>query len=145
MFNKQKISQIFLGLISLGLVLFSQPAEAQLQGDQFSEQLNVGAKSSGLDSLGAASGDPRIFAGQIIKGVVSLLGTVFVGIIVFAGSRYINADGDSADIDDAKAKIRMAIVGLLITLASYSIATFLVNKSIESVNKAKPQSGYDQP
>lgn len=120
-------------------------AFAQLSGDLTSKQLNAGGQSSGLANLGAASGDPRVLAGLILKGVVSLLGTIFVVIIVWAGTKYINADGDSADVDDAKAKIRMAIVGLLVTLASYSIATFLVNKSIEAVNKSAPQTGYDQP
>lgn len=134
-------------LLTAFTFLLFQPgmASAQLSGDLTSKQLNAGGQSSGLANMGAASGDPRILAGLILKGVVALLGTIFVVIIVWAGTKYINSDGDSADVDDAKAKIRMAIVGLLVTLASYSIATFLVNKSIEAVNKAGPQTGYDQP
>lgn len=133
-------------LVALISLLF-QPGMtlAQLSGDLTSKQLNAGGESSGLANMGAVSGDPRILAGLIIKGVVALLGTIFVVIIIWAGTKYINADGDSAYIDDAKAKIQMAIVGLIITLAAYSIATFLVNKSIESVNNATPQTGYDQP
>lgn len=129
-------------LVCLGLVM---PVHAQLSGDLYTEQLNAGAQASGLNNVGAASGDPRILVGLILKGIVSLLGTIFVAIIVLAGAKYINSDGDSAEVDDAKAKIKMAIVGLILTLASYSIATFLVTKSIESVNNAKPQTGYDQP
>ena len=133
-------------ILALGFFLVQPSAVfAQLKGDLTSQQLNAGAQTSGLNNMGAASGDPRVLAGLILKGVVSLLGTIFVIIIVWAGSKYINSDGDSAEVDDAKAKIRMAIVGLILTLASYSIATFLVNRSIESVNKAKPQTGYDQP
>ncbi len=120
-------------------------SKAQLSGDLTSKQLNAGGQSSGLANMGAASGDPRVLTGLILKSVVSLLGTIFVVIIVWAGTKYINSDGDSAEVDDAKAKIKMAIVGLILTLTSYSIATFLVNKSIESVNNAKPQTGYDQP
>lgn len=143
--NKFKKIVVNFVLLSVTFLCLVSPVSAQLSGDVYSEQLNIGASASGLDNVGAASGDPRILVGRILKGIVSLLGTIFVAIIVLAGSKYINSDGDSAEVDDAKAKIRMAIVGLILTLASYSIATFLVTKSIESVNNAKPQTGYDQP
>lgn len=142
MFNRIKK---ILGFLTISFLLLALPVSAQLSGDLTSQQLNAGAQASGLNDVGAPSGDPRLLAGSILKGVVSILGTIFVVIIVWAGTKYINADGDSADVDDAKAKIKMAIVGLIITLASYSIASFLVNRSIESVNNAKPKSGYDQP
>lgn len=133
-------------LASFAFLIFQPGVSlAQLNGDLTSKQLNAGGQSSGLANMGAASGDPRVLTGLILKSVVSLLGTIFVVIIVWAGTKYINSDGDSAEVDDAKAKIKMAIVGLILTLTSYSIATFLVNKSIESVNNAKPQTGYDQP
>lgn len=133
-------------LASFAFLIFQPGVSlAQLSGDLTSKQLNAGGQSSGLANMGAASGDPRVLTGLILKSVVSLLGTIFVVIIVWAGTKYINSDGDSAEVDDAKAKIKMAIVGLILTLTSYSIATFLVNKSIESVNNAKPQTGYDQP
>lgn len=145
MLTNLKKNYYLVGLVFLTALVLVVPVEAQLSGDVYTQQLNAGASASGLDNVGAASGDPRILVGLILKGIVSLLGTIFVAIIVLAGAKYINSDGDSAEVDDAKAKIKMAIVGLILTLASYSIATFLVTKSIESVNNAKPQTGYDQP
>jgi hypothetical protein len=121
-------------------------AHAQIKDPSFfQKQLTAGGVSSGLTTDAAASNptDPRILVGQIFTVVLSILGTYFVGLVVLSGYRLIKADGDSGKIDEAKGTIQKAIIGLVIVLVSYSVATFVVQQATKAINNAAPQDGFN--
>lgn len=133
---------LFFSIISLTLplVVFAQLQDAGL----YQTQLQAGAQGAGLaDSAGGGGTDPRILAASLIKTVLGVLGTVFVGLIVLSGYRLIKSDGDSGKIQQAYDTMRMAVIGLIIILASYSITTFVVNKAVGVVKDAgQAQDGF---
>ena len=65
--------------------------------------------------------------GNIIKVLLGILGIILVILIVYAGFLWMTASGDSDKVTKAKDIIRMAIIGLIIILAAYSITIFVTD------------------
>lgn len=136
----------FLVFVSGLLLLAPHISRAQLTGDIYSEQLKAGAAGAGFASS-TDSGDPtdpRLLAASLLNVVLGMLGSVFIGLIVLAGYRLLKADGDSSKIEQGYATMRMAIIGIIIILASYSVSTFVVKSIISSINGADSGTGFNQ-
>ncbi len=65
-------------------------------------------------------------AGTVVKAVLSLIGIIFLALMVYAGFLWMNARGDEAEIEKSKEIIKAAIIGLIITTAAYSITAFVL-------------------
>ena len=82
---------------------------------------NVGtAANLGSDSL-------MTIIGRIINVVLSLLGVVFLILMVYAGAIWMTAGGEGKKVDKAKGILINAVVGLLITMSAYAISVFVLN------------------
>jgi lysylphosphatidylglycerol synthetase-like protein (DUF2156 family) len=78
--------------------------------------------TSGVDSgIALAS-----IIGTIISIALSLLGIIFLTLLVYSGYNYMTAGGDEGKVETAKHTITRSIIGLIIVLASYAIAKFVV-------------------
>ena len=64
--------------------------------------------------------------GRIINIVLSMVGTIFLGITVYAGITWMTARGDESKADASQKMLRNAIIGLVITLGAYSITAFVL-------------------
>ncbi len=109
---------IIISLISLGCLIFIMPALASSisgQVEQFGGQ--IGATRQNIPELAAL----------IIKSLLTLLGLVFVVIILYGGFMYMTSQGEQEKIKKAKQILATAIIGLIIILAAYAITTFVVN------------------
>ncbi len=62
----------------------------------------------------------------ILSIVFSITGAVALLIIVIAGMRYILARGDPNSVAQARNTILYAVIGLVISLAAFSIVTFVL-------------------
>lgn len=69
--------------------------------------------------------------GTVIKAVLSLVGVVFTFLIAYAGNMWLSARGEAGEIEKAQKLITGAIMGLVITLAAYTLSNFAVNALIE--------------
>lgn len=69
--------------------------------------------------------------GTVIKAVLSLVGVVFTFLMAYAGNMWLTARGDEGEIEKAQKLITGAIMGLVITLAAYTLSNFAVNALIE--------------
>lgn len=93
------------------------------------------AQSNIMDNLNQATRDsykqdvPLMqVIGSIIKVFLMLLGTIFVILLLFGGFKWMTAQGDSKKVEDAKNLISNSVVGIVIILAAYSIAYFVLDK-----------------
>jgi len=79
-------------------------------------------------AYGASASSPGIV--QIIATVIgialSLLGIIFLSLILYGGWNYMTAGGDESKVETAKHTIARASIGLLIVLLSYSIVLFVI-------------------
>jgi hypothetical protein len=117
----RKFFLVFIFLIVLAVPLVG--VHAQLSGalDNLNKAVGPGS-NTGLQSDLATS------IGTVIKGLLSLVGTIFLILTIYAGILWMTAQGDEGKIDKAKDIIRASIIGLVITLSAYAITYFVTNK-----------------
>lgn len=65
--------------------------------------------------------------GIIISALLSLLGVIFIVLIIYAGFNWMTAAGDSAKVDKAKDTLFRAVIGLIIVVGAYAIWGFISN------------------
>lgn len=65
--------------------------------------------------------------GAVILAVISILGVIFVVLIVYAGFKWMLAQGDETKTKEALSLITNSIIGLVIILAAYAISYFVIS------------------
>ena len=102
---------------------------------------NAGANLTGNDLMGGdtladsvqtttglGNKDPReIAAAAVIRVMLGFLGIIAVLIVLFAGFLWMTAAGNEDKIAQAKGMMSAGIIGLVIILAAFGIATFVMN------------------
>ncbi len=111
---------IIFSVVILSLVL-GLPTHAQgLKGA--SANLDKALGNSGLEK------DLPTSVGTIVQAVLSLLGTIFFILTIYAGVLWMTAQGKDEQVKKAKDIIQAAIIGLAVVLAAYAITYFVTNK-----------------
>ncbi len=64
--------------------------------------------------------------GQIISVVLSLLGVIFLILLIFGGIQWMTAGGNDEQVKKAKNVIIRSIIGLIIILLAYIISVFVI-------------------
>lgn len=126
---------LFIVLISLFFSFFSiSLSEAQTPpnlGSQITGHLNAGTDVAGLGKA-----DPRSVIAGTIKIMLSLVGIIFTGLLVYSGYTLLTAAGDESKVEKAKKTIAAAVIGITLTLGAYSITSFLGEGAVEITNEA---------
>jgi hypothetical protein len=81
-------------------------------------------------SSGLGSKDIRDTIASIINVALSLLGIIVVVIIIYGGFLWMTAGGNEEQLTKAKQWIFGGIIGLVIILSAYAIASFVVSNLI---------------
>lgn len=63
--------------------------------------------------------------GTIINVALSLVGLIFLCLMVYAGYLWMTAQGDEGQIDSAKAIIRSSIIGLVVVMSAYALTVLV--------------------
>lgn len=63
--------------------------------------------------------------GTIVQVFLSMLGIIFIILMIYGGYNWMIAAGDESKVETAKKTIRNAIIGLLLVLSSYGIWQFI--------------------
>ena len=91
----------------------------------------VFAADASLTDVGASAGlgsdSLMTIIGRIINVVLSLLGVIFLILMVYAGAIWMTAGGEDKKVEKAKQILINAVVGLLITMSAYAISVFVIN------------------
>lgn len=118
-----KIKLFFLGIVSL--VLVSVPVTL-VKGaglmDDINKQNQVFAGENGAD---LKNSDPRLVVAQVIKVMVSVLGTLLTAWVFYGGFLILTSAGDEEKITKGKTVIINGVIGLVLILSAYAIATFV--------------------
>ena len=65
--------------------------------------------------------------GKIIVTALSLLGIIFLILLIYAGYLWMTAAGNEQQVSKAQSMITTAIIGLVIVLSAYSISYFVLS------------------
>jgi len=90
-------------------------------------QLQAGSQAAGY---GTEASDPRIVVARIIKIFLSILGTIFFVLMIYAGFLWMTAGGEDDQVNKSKQIIKYAVIGLIIILSAYSITNFVSEQII---------------
>jgi TRAP-type C4-dicarboxylate transport system permease small subunit len=112
-------------LSTLPMLLLPAAAMAQLSGAQ--SDLSTVQTAIGTD----ATNDLPTLVGNVIAVLLSVLGIIFVILVVYAGFLYLTAAGDDSKVGKAKKLLGQSIVGLVIIVAAYAIADFVIQALVE--------------
>ena len=125
---------IYLYLLMFFLLFFfsSKVVLAETARSQFNNSLKETAKETGHDE-GLASKDVLAVSGAIIKIVLSLIGFLFLALMIYGGLIFMIARGNEQNTEKAMKIIRNAFIGLIIVFAAYAITAF-VGRSLNRIN-----------
>lgn len=113
---------ILVVIISVFIFFLAVPASAQSMRDAALGNLNKAVGKFGLESDLATS------AGTVIKTALSLVGTIFLILTVYAGILWMTARGNEEHVKKAKEIITASIIGLVIVLSAYAVTYFVTTK-----------------
>jgi hypothetical protein len=118
----------YLAILSLGYLLFTpvyaQALDLGLDGE------NVSVKDVALGAGYDETTDEKTLArnvGLIVRAAMSLLGIIFTALLVYAGFNWMIARGEEEKVKKSQEIIKMAIIGLIVTVAAYSITYFVMS------------------
>lgn len=89
--------------------------------------LKTTAEKTGIDNSSVFSYSLTNGIGVAVYALLSLMGVVFLVLIIYAGITWMTAEGDEAKVEKAKKILTQAIIGLIIILAAYAISLFVIN------------------
>ena len=118
----------FIMMISIFVILpvfsFALTANAQSNADNM---LWGGFEGNVQAATGLGNTDPRQMAGQVVNVLLGFLGIIAVLLILFGGFKWMTAAGDEGKIDEAKKLIAAGVIGLVVILAAFGIAQFVIS------------------
>ena len=115
----KKITMIMLTVAVLSVMALPLIASAQ------STELDLGVNDAA--EIGLGNSDLKTTINSIIRLILSFLGILAVVIILWGGFIWMTAMGDDGKVDKAKQLILAGIVGVVIILSAYAIASFVIN------------------
>jgi len=78
-------------------------------------------------TIGLGAKDPRVIAASLINVILGFLGIIATVIVLMGGFKWMTAGGNEDKIEEAKHMMTAGFIGLLIILAAWGIAKFVVN------------------
>ena len=113
---------IILAIISfLVIPAFVHPALAT------NATFGINIVETGLGNNSLKVGDPREIAARVINFALTFLGLIAVAIILYGGFKWMTAAGNEDQVGEAKKLLGAGVIGLLIILAAWALATFLIS------------------
>ncbi|MBU4455324.1 pilin [Patescibacteria group bacterium] len=91
-----------------------------------------GTKGDVEAEIGLGTEDPRIIAGAVINVMLGFLGIIAVVLILFAGFKWMTAAGSEDKVAEAKKLLAAGVIGLIIILAAWGLATYVIDILLEA-------------
>ncbi len=117
----------FTSFLLLALIVVPVFAVALSANAQADNMLWGGYEGNVQTATGLGNTDPREMAGSVINIVLGFLGVIAVLIILLGGFKWMTAAGNEDGIAEAKQMIGAGIIGLIIIMAAFGIAQFVIN------------------
>ena len=124
-----KKKQIFLTAIIIGIIVFGTFWATSQHGVVRAEDVNsiINEQLQGLEDteLPGEADDPTQLIVDLIRGLLGILGLIFIILIIYAGFKWMTSGGNSSTIEDAKKMMANALLGLVIIGFSFAITQFV--------------------
>lgn len=120
------MKKILLRLFSFVFIFSFLVAPSTVLAVTEDELLWGGKKSTVMANSGLGNQDPRAVISNVIRTILGFLGIIAVVIILMGGFKWMTAMGADDKITEAKGLISAGIIGLVIVLSAFGIASFVL-------------------
>ena len=131
-------------IIIASFVLTTAAVDAQGLGDAsnvFEEVAGSGSKGAGADAFGK---NPEDIIGKGIGAAITLVGMIFLVLMVYAGYLWMTARGEEAEVEKAQKIITAALIGFFIVASAYAITKFVSGKLGGESGEVAPAGDEDK-
>lgn len=90
-------------------------------------------KTADAAKLPTGTTDVSTIVGYIVGALLSLMGVIFLVLVIFGGILWMTAEGNSEKVTKAINILKNAAIGLIIVLAAYSIVFFVLDQLVTAV------------
>ena len=97
------------------------------------DRLNNAATTYGPYTATANETTLATTLGLVINVALSILGVIFIFIIILAGYQWMTAQGNEQSVTKAKDSMTRAVIGLIVVISSYAIWTFIKTTFIAKI------------
>lgn len=113
------------------LLLFSfflLPAISAASSNLWDSQ--IGTEQVGTEAFGESGDpdDPREVVANIINVALGLLSVIFVTLLIIGGYQYMTAGGNEEQVNKAKARLKTAVIGIIIILVAWGVTWFVLSR-----------------
>ncbi|MGE5425503.1 MAG: pilin [Bacillota bacterium] len=115
------------------LTLFALPMVTFAQSGNIDVGLNEIEQGFGDNGLGNV--DPRVTVAKLINTAMLFLGIIAVVIILLAGFKWMTSGGNEDKAAEARKLLGAGVIGLVIILSAWGIATFVLDRLIQATNE----------
>ncbi len=128
-------------VVAYATIFSAKIANAQTLGadDFFGSTAGEGANVDGASfasSAGLSAGDLITTIESVLRTALGFLGIIAVIMILLGGFKWMTAAGNDEKVKDAKKLIYSGIIGLVIILTAYAIASFVIQTIVTAQNPA---------
>lgn len=121
--NKYKIILSFTAIL---LILFPQVSLAQESKQGLKGAFGSGSPLADVQTrTGYSDEDIGTVSGRVINTALTLVGIIFLLLMVYAGYLWMTAQGEDAQIKKATDIIKGTVIGLVLVLSAYAITIFV--------------------
>lgn len=117
------IKKIYL-LLTIFLLFISYSVNADVVTPKTIEKMDT-QEFAFIDNTGYEIESIDNVLATVIKAFLSLLGIIFVILIILAGYNWMTAAGEEEKVNKAKDTLKRAIIGLIIVASAYAITYFV--------------------
>ena len=147
---KRMFLELTIGAVLMSMFLVLAPIAADLTAMPEAQAATWWDKAynGGLNNVGQAYGqtsspsadtyDIRLMIARIIRRVLELLGLIFLILIIVAGFKWMTASGDEEKVTGAKKLLTNSVIGLVIILSAFALATYIFNQLQYTLTGVQP-------
>ncbi len=105
--------------------------------------LQKAGNSAGYDVANTNQQSVSTQLGKIIRSALSLVGTIFLILVIYAGILWMTASGNDEQVNQSIGILRSAVIGLAIVASAYSLTGFFLASTLLSASPTS--SGSSAP
>jgi len=132
----KKISKSIISITMTALIFsFSFAISTPVLAQGLADNLLWGGQEAQVEgTLGLGNEDPRVIAARVVNVILGFLGIIAVILILYGGFKWMTAAGNEDAISDAKGIIAAGVIGLVIILAAWGLASFVIDALYGATN-----------
>ncbi len=130
------------GIAIVGCVFVLSMVDTVHAIDLGGNMAKTAADKAGFDAANTTDTTFAETLGTVVQAVLSLVGIIFLSLMIYAGALWMTARGDTDQVEKSKRLITQSLVGLIIVVGAYSITAFVVPAVLE---RTVEQSGQQTP